>query len=78
MGGLLAVVMARAAPVPRLRAAALQVLLARGGDLVARLTTAPLLSVCMFSLRNTIPSFRCMLHPLNTSPLQAKPRAHPS
>lgn len=45
VGGLLALVMARATPVPRLQAAALQVLLACGGDLVARLTTAPLISV---------------------------------
>jgi hypothetical protein len=54
VGGLLALVMAPATPAPGLGAAALQVLLARGGDLVARLSTAPLISVG--HLRSKAPS----------------------
>jgi hypothetical protein len=63
VGGLLAVVVARAAAVPRLQVAALRVLLSRGGDLVARLSTAPLTSVRAPGLLTNL--------------LQAQPRAVP-
>ena len=77
MGGLLAVVMARAAAVPRLQAAALQVLLARGGDLVARLTTAPLISVLGFEpVQNKSPASKAKSTPVITRHALAHDRAN--